>query len=171
GPVGDTLTEMIVAAAERAGRPVYLAKTLYSSPKINALRDGGRDLGLVTLVTKSQESYSDQLKSVYGNWIEQFRTGGLDSWRLRAAPETDGGRMLATNYAPAIAMNLKAIREQAPDLRAELFRWYLAHVEPLLNEQMKYTAAQNWCCQAADVAIVESWCKQQGIECKESMEE
>jgi tetratricopeptide (TPR) repeat protein len=88
GPFGDTLIVKIVEAARRAGRPVYFAGTLYPSEPLARFYAGGRDLGLVTLVTPSRESYETQLASVCRTWLESFRTGGIDSWCLRQAPET-----------------------------------------------------------------------------------
>lgn len=171
GPFGDTLIQLLVDAAERAERPVYLARTLFSSPRIEALTEAGRDLGIFTLATRSDKSYATQLESVLATWVDSFRTGGLDSWRLREAPETDGGRMLVSNYAMMIAGTLGAIKENVPQLRAPLFEWYRQHVEALLKEEMKYEVARAWCCLAGDVQVVDAWCKQQGIECKDKMEE
>lgn len=171
GPLGDTLMQRIVESAQRAGRPVYLAKTLYSSPVVNGLSDNGYDLGLVTLVTKSDKSYAETLRAYYKTWIDDYRTGGLDGWRLRESPQTDAGRMLVTNYAPALVADLPALKENAPDLRRPLFEWYLKHMEPLLGEDLGYKMAQGWCCYAKDMATVTDWCKKQGVECKESKQD
>jgi hypothetical protein len=170
GPFGDTLIKMIIKSAERAGRPVYFSKTLYATDKSKQLTENGRDLGLVTLVTSSNTPYYEQMREVYRKWIEDFRTGGLDSWRLLNAQNTDAGRWLAPNYAAGIAANLTAIKEYAPELRHELFQWYVRHIEKLLSEKMRYNSAYSWCCYASDIEEIDEWCKDQGMECKEPAE-
>jgi hypothetical protein len=168
GPFGDTLIRMIVSSAERAGRPVYFAKTLYITDGLKQLEKKSRDLGLVTLVTPSEVPYAEQLRMTYGRWIEDFRTGGLDSWRLRHAPESDAGRMLAPNYAAGVAMNLESLKEHAPELRITLFYWCLDHVEELLSAEMRYRVAMAWCCWASDLEEIDKWCKGEGVECTET---
>jgi tetratricopeptide (TPR) repeat protein len=162
GPFGDTLIVKIVEAARRAGRPVYFAGTLYPSEPLARFYAGGRDLGLVTLVTPSRKSYETQLADVCRTWLESFRTGGIDSWSLRQAPEADAGRMLAANYAAALARTLGPLRQAAPDVRAGLFRWYLRYVEPVLTSDTKGQAASAWC-EQSDVPEIAAWCRQQGL--------
>ena len=87
GLVGDTLIKMIVTAAERAERPVYFAGTFYVTEDLKELAHNGRQLGLVTQVTTADAPYPTQLRSTFSAWTARFRTGGLDSWRLRPAPE------------------------------------------------------------------------------------
>jgi hypothetical protein len=168
GPFGDTLIKRIVESSERAGRPVYLAKTLYITEPLKELAENGRDLGLVTLVTSPGASYAQQLRAVYDRWLEEYRTGGLDSWRLRNSPESDAGRQLVPAYASGIATNLMSLKEHAPGLRIRLFNWYTAHAESLLTEDYRYGIAQAWCGQASDLQEVKAWCHRQGIECQES---
>jgi hypothetical protein len=163
GPFADTLVVQIVSAAERSGRPAYFAWTLYGTPELARLRQAGRDLGLVTLVTPSQTPYDAQLKKVFGAWLDSFRTGGLDSWRLRHAPETDAGRRLVAGYGSAIASDLEVLQRDAPGLRAGLFRWYTGHLEPVLTEKWNSEAAHAWCRQT-DVPEIAAWCKKQGLE-------
>jgi hypothetical protein len=170
GPFGDTLVTMIVRSAARAERPVYFAKTLYVTDKLQRLVDNGRDLGLVTLVTSSGIPYADQIRATFTNWIESFRTGGLDSWRLQYAPETDGGRMLVPNYAAGIAVSLDSLKEHAPELRIRLHHWYRNHVERSLAEKWSFRFSKAWCCKATDVDKIKDWCKEQGIECEEPAE-
>jgi hypothetical protein len=167
GLFGDTLVVRIIESGRRAGRPVYLAKTVMVTDRLEPLAQAGRNLGLVTLVTPSRTSYAEQLRKVYRTWLEKFRTGGLESWRLRNAPETDAGRKLSINYAAGIAETLQALKENVPDIRVKLFRWYADYVEMLLSEKMRYNIAQAWCCEATDIGEVDSWCKEQGLECKE----
>jgi hypothetical protein len=170
GPFGDTLIKMIVKSAERAGRPVYFSKTLYATDDLKQLAENGRDLGLVTLVTSSNTPYHEQMREVYRKWIEAYRTGGLDSWRLLNAQNTDAGRWLAPNYAAGVVKNLTSIKEYAPELRYKLFRWYVSHAEKLLSENMRHNSAYLWCCYASDIEEIDEWCKDQGMECKEPAE-
>jgi len=170
GPVGDTLIMELIDAADKARRPVYLAKTMYLSETLKRLIDNGRDLGLVTLVTPSPADYTDQLRHMYEKWLSDFRTGGLISWRLMYAPEADAARFLITNYAFGIAANLRSLKEMAPKLRLELFNWYRDYIENLLPEDTRYRLAQAWSCRAVDIEAVSEWCRAQGIECEDTTE-
>jgi hypothetical protein len=163
GPFADVLVNLIVKSAERAGRPVYLAKTMYITEDLTELAQNGRELGLATLVTPSDKPYSEQLQSVFGKWVESFRTAGLDSWRLHNSNESDAGRRIVPNYAAGLAENLAALKQHAPALRGELFGWYRAHVEDVLNSDWNYRFAHAWCQQAGDVDGVESWCRSMGL--------
>ncbi|HVP57263.1 MAG TPA: hypothetical protein VMU02_04150 [bacterium] len=167
GLFGDTLVVRIIESAERSGRPVYLAKTVYVSEMLRGVFANGRDLGLVTLVTPSQAPFADQLHQVYGKWLSSFRTGGLESWRLKEAPATDAGKVMMCNYAAGLTENLKALKQYAPDLRAELFRWYTQYIEGVLSDDMRSKEAMAWCCSASDVKEIDAWSKRQGIKCEE----
>jgi hypothetical protein len=169
GPFGDTLVKMIVASAEHAGRPVYFAGTLHITGALKDLAENGLDLGLVTLVTSSKTPYAEQLQEVYGKWLNDFRMGGMDGWRLRNSPKFDAGRRLAVNYAAGIAKNLAILKKHATGLRIKLFRWYNKHVKDVLPDEMNYRYAMSWCCYANDLKDVENWCKDQGMECKEPL--
>jgi len=166
GLFGDALILKIIESAKRAGRPVYVSKTVYATDKLKDVVEKGRDLGLATLVTPSQVSYGEELKKAYGKWLEAYRTSGLESWRLKNAPQTDAGRRLMTNYAPGVTNNLESLKKYAPDLRSKLFRWYIHYEEGLLSESMRDQSDQAWCCDASDVKEIETWCKEQGLECK-----
>lgn len=169
GLFGDTLVIRIVESAKRSGQPVYVAKTIYMSEMLEGLVANGRDLGLVALVTPSQVPLGDQMRQVYGRWTTLFRTGGLESWRLRQAPETDAGRMMMANYAAGLTENLRGITEYAPGLRSDLFRWYTKYVEGVLSDDMRSKAAMAWCSWASDVKEIDTWSKKQGIKCEEPM--
>jgi hypothetical protein len=166
GPFGDTLVLKIIESAGRAGRPVYLSKTVYLTEPLMDVIDRGRDLGLVTLVTPSKASYTDQLRKVYGKWIDDFRTGGLQSWRLRNAPETDAGRMLVTIYARTAAADLEALKKNVPEIRLGLFHWYLKYMEEIIPEEMRAEIARKWCRHASDIKQVSDWAKLQGLKCE-----
>jgi hypothetical protein len=162
GPFGDTLIFKIIESAQSAGRPVYLSRTLYITDRLKGITEKGRELGLVTLVTPSQTPYAEQLQTAYGKWMEAFRTGGLDSWRLEHSPKADAGRQLVSNYATGSVMSLDSLRLYAPELRVKLFRWYLNHVDKLLSEEFRGHIMQVWC-QQSDVQEIETWCRQKGI--------
>jgi len=162
GPFGDTLIFKIIESAQSAGRPVYLSRTLYITDKLKGITEKGRELGLVTLVTSSQAPYAEQLRTAYRKWIEVFRTGGLDSWRLKHSPKADAGRQLVSNYATASVINLDSLRLYAPELRVKLFQWYLNHVDELLSEEFRGDIMQVWC-QQSDVREIETWCRQKGM--------
>ncbi|MEW5701913.1 MAG: hypothetical protein AB1792_06765 [Candidatus Zixiibacteriota bacterium] len=167
GPFGDTLILRIIASAERAGRPVFVSRTVHATDRLKEVVANGRDLGLATLVTVPRIPYGEQLQTVYGRWIGAFRTGGLDGWRLRHAPETDAGRMLVSNYAGAAVANLMPLKEHAPSLRSGLFHWYVEHVEKLLTDERRGETARAWCGSCcSEIEEVEAWCREQGISCR-----
>jgi len=166
GLFGDALILKIVESAQRAGRPVYFSKTLFSSKELDPVMQSGRELGLVTLVTPSQTPYAEQLRKAYQTWLDTFRTAGLASWRLKSSPRADAGRMLVSNYAQGIVINLEALKKDAPELRLKLFRWYIEHVEGILSDQMRHNTGQAWSCGASDVKEIDAWRRQQGLECK-----
>ncbi len=167
GPHGDALIELIAQSAKRAGRPVYLAKTMYLTDPLKKLTENGRELGLATLVTASNKSYADQLRWAFGKWLDDFRTAGLDSWRLHNSPESDAGRRIVPNYAAGLAENLGPLGEHVPALRGKLFQWYRDHVEAVLGSEWSHRIAYTWCQQAADVEGVDSWCRSLGLLDKE----
>ena len=166
GLFGDTLILRLIQSAQQAGRPVYFAKTLYITEKLKKASEEGRDLGLVNLVTPSQVPYAQQLSSVYNKWLDDFRTSGLESWRLRNAPETDGGRLIVPNYAYSLAGNLDFLKENDPDLYRKMFSWYKKYIEDLLPEEKRFRVAYAWCCRGSNDKEIDSWCKQQGITCR-----
>lgn len=164
GPFGDTLIVLIIESAKRAGCPVYFSKTVYITESLKEIAEKGRDLGLVTLVTPSKATYTDQLQKVYSTWINVFRTNGLESWRLKNAPQTDGGRMIVTIYAAGLITNLEFLKKDVPELRIKLFEWYNKYLEELLMEELRYEAAQAWCEWGSDIKAIGVWCKEQGME-------
>jgi hypothetical protein len=166
GPFGDTLVLRLIESAERAGRPVYFSKTLYMTDMLRPVWERGRDLGLVTLATTPEVAYASQLQSVYKTWTESFRTAGLDSWRLRNAPESDAGRQLVWNYASGIGKSLESIKTYVPELRLALFDWYIDHLEPVIKGRGGDHVSQAWCCYANDLPKIDAWCKEQGVTCE-----
>lgn len=160
-PYANPLLAKMIGAATRENRPVYFAHTLCDDEFTKAYKQNGRLLGLTTLVTPSAEDEQTQLAQAMRNWLGNFRTGGLDSWRLRSAKPTDSGKMLVPNYAFVAAVSAGKLKDTAPELRIELFNWYRAHVEPHLNEDMKKNFCQLWC-EIEDVPEISEWCKTQG---------
>ncbi len=171
GLVSDTLIKLLVNSAERAQRPVYFANTFYVTENLKDLAENGRQLGMATLITSSDTPYNEQLQHTFATWTADFRTGGLDSWRLHHAPEADAGRSLVRSYASGIAVNLPALKKNAPELRLPMFNWYIAHIEKHLNEEMRHKIAQEWACYASDLTQVDLWCKRQGLKCPEPQEQ
>ncbi len=162
GAFGDTLIVRLVKSAENANRPVYFSETLYITERLKSLYDDGQSLGLVTIVNDTDVAYEERLRDVYESWLEQFRTAGLKSWRLRHSTEADAGRMLASNYGMAIADNLEAIREHIPDLQADLFRWYLENAYDILSVEKRDATITAWCTKA-ELKEIREWCRNQGM--------
>jgi len=168
GLFGDTLIKQIIESAENAGRPAYFAKTMYSSESLKNLMENSLDLGLVTMVSPANIDYSVQLRNLYKKWLAEFRTGGINSWRLVNASEFDAGSFMIINYAFAIAGNLPNIKKYTPELLLDLFEWYKNNIERLLSEDFRYKVAMAWSCYASDIQEIDTWCKNQGIKCKDS---
>jgi tetratricopeptide (TPR) repeat protein len=168
GRYGDTLILRIIESAKIAGRPAYLAKTMYTSKQLKPLVEAGRDIGLAWLVTPSKMDKSELYHRVYNIWLKDFRTEGISGWRLLHLPESAAGNFIIPNYAYGIASNLEALKKYAPDLRLKLFEWYNKYIERLLSEDNKYKMAYVWSCYASDVGEINKWCQEQGVKCGES---
>ncbi len=162
GLYGDTLIARIIEAAERAGRPVYFSKTLNITDPLKRFTENGRDLGLVILVTPTLKTYGAQLRTVLSTWVSSFRTGGLDSWRLRYSPANDAARMMMVNYAHGLANLLPAIDEHCVDLKPELLRWYDVHASPILKPGAADKLNEYWC-QSKPVPELNEWCTRKGL--------
>ncbi len=168
GPFGDTLIKRIVHSAKKAGRPVYLAKTLYTTEELEDLAENGRDLGLAVLVSSSDSDESEQRRAAFTTWIEKFRTGGLQSWRLKNAAPADASRMIIRNYAHVLAGSLPVLKSESPELRLPLFEWYMDNINGLLSGTNRAQVAQSWACYADDIEAVDEWVKKQGFTCPQS---
>ncbi|GEM_PF-336706 len=171
GMFGDTLILRLIESGQVSGRPVYFARTVFVTDKLESSIARGRDLGLVILVTQTNTPYEAQLERTYGQWLNAFRTGGLQSWRLRNAPLTNAGRMIVGNYAQGAVANLTTLKKCKPDLRTGLFHWYTQYVEQLLSDENRSLAAMAWCRDASDIKEIETWSKQQGLKCEESVKQ
>ncbi|MCP4583001.1 MAG: hypothetical protein GY839_15440 [candidate division Zixibacteria bacterium] len=162
GPFGDTLILKIIESAEHAERPVYFAPTLYVTKDLKKIAKNGRLLGLVTLVTSARISYAKQLRQSFNEWLDNFRTGGLNSWRLRYSSKTDAGFQLISNYACGLATCLDSLKVYAPNLRGALFQWHLRHLDKLPAKAICEHVLPAWCRQT-DIDEIKRWCKEKGI--------
>ena len=165
GLVSDTLIKLIVKSAKRAERPVYFSSTLYITKELEGLTVKGHQLGLATLVTPTKRDYNEQLREVLTVWVDEYRTAGIDSWRLRHASDTDADKMLVQNYASALLNNLYSLKSELNDLRLPLFKWYIRHLNELVSDKLQHRIAHVWACYGANIAEVDDWCKKQGITC------
>lgn len=162
GIYGDRLIVKIIEAGERTGRPVYFACTLESSGFLDRYVDGGRKLGLVTLVSATSKPYDLHLRNLFRTWTNDFRTGGLDSWQIRFSKESRSGRILSRNYATALLSLNKEIRAAGNDVRLSLFTWYRMHLMNLIPAELADRVNAMWCNEGGPREI-EEWCMKQGI--------
>ena len=162
GPFSDALIERLVAACRNAGRPVYFAATLYSTDAVKRLQATGRKLGLATLVTPSSRSDAAQVRQTVTTWLQEFRTGGLDSWELRYADQSRAGKMLVRNYGAALRSMMDRIRQHAPDSRLGLFRWYREHLVALVPGYNREEMDRMWC-SSDDIREIREWCRSQSL--------
>jgi hypothetical protein len=123
---------MVIQRAVRELRPVYFAITLTQTDIVKRYYQAGRFLGLVTLVTPPIRSHKEDLDQLIKIWLKEFRTGGIDSWHLVHAKESDAGRKIVTNYAVGIWELKDSITAMVPELRQDLLNWMHLHVETLL---------------------------------------
>jgi tetratricopeptide (TPR) repeat protein len=159
---GDRLVGRIIATGQRTGRPVYFACTVERNQFLKAIESRGRALGLVTLVTSTTKPYDVQARGVLKTWLCDFRTGGLDSWQLRNAKDTDAGRSLARNYADALRSLQDPINSADEKTRLSLFQWYRDRVLAVLPQKLAEETNIMWCSSSAPREI-KDWCKAQGI--------
>ena len=160
-PFGDKLITRIVDAAEREGRPVYFSLTLYPSEVIDGYMDRGRMLGLVSLVTTPKQPYADDLAAAATTWTQEFRTGGLDSWKVHFGKENDAGRMMMKNYPANIHMLIDPLREHAPGYLRDMFLWYRDHCEGLCAQKEADEIGKEWS-RVTEDEVIHAWCRQEG---------
>ncbi|MDP8206767.1 MAG: hypothetical protein P9L92_08910 [Candidatus Electryonea clarkiae] len=144
GPFGDTLMTLIIQSAAKENRPVYFSHTLYSSPMVDKYRDDGVDIGLVTLVSPLDRSDVETLKHSGQVWIEDFRTGGMDSWKLHYSKKGDAGRGLMMNYAHGIHVFMNEGKNIEPGTKLKFFKWYQQHVKDLIPREMQDEMMSMW---------------------------
>jgi len=158
GPFSDTLLTHLINTVKVKSRPIYLASTLYSSRVIDTYKKNGINLGLVTQVSPLREKYSIQIKTLVDKWLNEFRTGGLSSWRLRYGKESSAGKWLITNYAGALKSLMPEIVENVPEKRLDLFRWYQKYILDLIPVEKADNINSIWC-QSIDIKEIKQWCK------------
>jgi hypothetical protein len=159
---GDRLVGRIVATGQRTGRPVYFACTIERNTFLKEIESQGRPLGLATMVTPSTKLYDVQARGLLRTWLQDFRTGGLDSWQVRNAKDTNAGRLLASNYADALQSLQGPINSADESTRLPLFRWYRDRLLAILPPKLAEETNAMWCSRSAPREIKE-WCTAQGI--------
>jgi hypothetical protein len=163
GPFGDTLIVRLIESATKEERPVYLAHTLYESDVVKRYRGKGRQLGLVTLATPPTKSYKQEMRELVTVWLEEFRTGGLDSWRLHHSKKGDAALPIMTNYAAGLYAIMDSAANELHDSRLDLFHWYEQHLEKLFSEgKIKNLMMEMWC-RFDDIEEIKAWCESQRI--------
>ncbi len=163
GPFGDTLIVRLIESAIKEGRPVYLSHTLYDSDVVKRYREKGRPLGLVTLATPPTKPYKQDLQELIKIWLEDYRTGGLDSWRLHYSREGDAALPIMTNYAASLYAILDSSANDIRGYRLDLFHWYEKHLETLFPEGgIKDLMVEMWC-RFDDIEEIKTWCERQNI--------
>jgi hypothetical protein len=160
--LGDRLVVRVIEAAQRVGYPVYFACTLDPVDLLQKYVREGRRLGLVTLVTPTSKQYTDQARKLLTTWVTEFRTGGLDSWRLRSAKDTRAGKMLVRNYAAALKSLKDQIQTAGPQMQLEMFHWYRKHLLEVIPKDLADEANGIWCVPGSPREI-QSWCREQGL--------
>jgi hypothetical protein len=157
GPFSDSLITRLVEAASREGRKVFFAATLFSTPAVVRYRDGGINLGIVTLVTPLPADRTPVIREACEVWTTGFRTSGVDSWSLAHSGPAAAGRQLALNYSAGLYNMMEGVVESAPGYRLPLFRWYLAHALGITPEKYRSELKKMWCAQN-DIAEISRWC-------------
>jgi tetratricopeptide (TPR) repeat protein len=129
----DTLCMVLAAKASRSGRPVY-AVSEFNTSMIPAYFPHARPLGLVTLLTSSDESPDVQSARAARTWLTLFRTHGLKGWSmLHARDEYAARRFCTAAYVEALRGLLPRIDAKSRTSIVGLFRWYREHLDPLLT--------------------------------------
>ena len=162
GPFGDTLIVRIIDTAEKVDRPVYFAATLYSTDTIDRYLEKGKCFGLVTLVTESDKSHEKQIMTQIDVWLNEFRTGGLDSWGLKYSDEGENRRRMSANYAFGMLQMMDDIAKFNPASRGKMFKWYIEHIEELIPPKYSEKVNAEWC-KIEGVREIEEWRRQKGL--------
>jgi len=160
-PFSDNLIVRLIEAAEREGRPVYFSLTLYPSPVIDPFCENGRMLGLAVEVTTPKRPYAEALENMAETWINEYRTGGLDSWRIRFAKEGDANRMMMMNYPANILRLVGLLNKYAPEYRLDLFNWYREHCLNVIPQKDADEMGMKWR-EWEDIEEIQKWCLRQG---------
>lgn len=137
GLIADTLCIRLIEAAEKAGRSVYIASTFRPpTPAFAKIIEEGLNLGIVILLTKPKHEPEKIVNKAFDTYMNDFRTGGLDSWQLRYSPLDNTSRRLMRNYFAGLGMMI----DKSPggrELDTELaFQWIEAHCAPLMSKEL-----------------------------------
>jgi len=95
--------------------------------------------------------------------LNDFRTGGIDSWKMQFADKGDAGRRLLMNYPAGISELLNNIKEHAPGKILPMFNWYRKHIEPLIPIEERTDLIRKWC-ELKDISEIKNWCDKMGYE-------
>ena len=157
GPFSDALLSEIIKNAEKKNRPLYFAATLYKTGIIRELKNEGMDFGLITRIDKSEQKYSDQIKASIKTWVNKFRTGGLESWKLKYGKSNDAGKFFTLNYGASIELLIEPVKKYAPEYLLPLFNWYKDYILELLSEKSAANINEAWC-QIGNIKEIRDWC-------------
>jgi len=158
GPFSDTLITRLIDSAIESKRPVYLAATLYRSRVIKKYIEDGTNFGLVTRIGRTNKNYSNDIKKLVNIWLNEFRTGGLNSWHLKYGKDTAAGKWLAVNYGFALKSLMGPILKYVPEKRLDLFKWYKNFILNLLPSENVDVLNSAWC-SSNETEEINDWCK------------
>ena len=161
-PWSDTLIVRLAEMGVGKRVPVYFAHTLYSSPLLEPLQEGGDQLGLCTRITPPLVPRVVELELLARTWLEEFRCGSLQSWGLRYAKRMQSPRWLVTNYGGGLVHLLEDLQRYTPDRLLPLFDWYREWILPLVELEMGESLNSAWC-QVLEDPVGCDWCRVQGL--------
>ncbi|MDX1701432.1 MAG: hypothetical protein R3250_12485, partial [Melioribacteraceae bacterium] len=158
GPFSDALLSEIISSSNENEIPLYFAATLYQTKIIREVKREGLDFGLVARIGNTDKSYAEQIRTQIRIWLNEFRTGGLDSWQLRHGKRNDSGKFFALNYGASIELLIDPVKKYAPDYLLPLFYWYKDHILELLSENNASKINETWC-KIENVKEIRDWCQ------------
>jgi len=135
GVVSDSLLARIIEATERVGRPVYISATVSYSPYIRQLCSNGVNLGIVTQVSCLKEDSTAIARRALQHWLNDFRTGGLDSWEVKYANASDASVMIAKNYPMGLVYLLQNIPDWQKEFGNHPLDWFDRYAAKLVNPE------------------------------------
>ncbi len=162
GPYGDMLISKIIETAGKVGRPVYFAWTMYQTEPLEEYWDNGHAMALATLVTPLDVPYEKELERTIKVVLNEFRTGGMDSWRIRYAIKADAAKMILSNYASGMQVWIVSTNDKIAAYRLPLFHWYQDHVVHWLSQEYSDGMTEMWC-GVKDIPEIQQWCRSLGI--------
>ncbi len=159
GPYDTMLIEKLLPSAKKNQQPLYFALTLYMNEPLEKLAADGFTVGLAHAVAPV-DGRKNLVRKTSATWLSEFRTGGLDSWKVRYADQFQA-EWMGMNYSAALLRTMEEIKTSAPDKAGPLFQWYLSYCLPLQSPEMQDKFGQQWSRydQVPDIRI---WCREQG---------